>query len=112
MISGSSGTSTSNDRTPPRLTRRRYWPKVMPIELPTRNVAGSPTSVSSPAALLTMAVSTRGLTKSTSRALDTRTRTGARRTTVVAFGSSAHTGATSAMSSSRKSLPLPRVARR
>ena len=84
----------------------------MPMELPTRNVAGSPTSVNNPAELLTIAVRISGPTKSTSSATATRTMTGARRITVVAFGRNAHNGATSAMSRSRNRLPLPRVARR
>jgi len=70
----------------------------MPIELPTRKVAGSPTSVSMPAELLTTAVITSGPTKLTLRARATPTITGANRITVVAFGSSAQTGATTATS--------------
>ncbi len=89
-----------------------YSPKLMPIAWPTMNVAGSPTSVSSPAELLTMAVTINGRTMSMSSAFATRTMIGASSTTVVAFGSSAHSGATSAISSSRKRLPLPCVARR
>ncbi len=84
----------------------------MPIELPTRNVAGSPTSVSIPAELLTMAVITIGPTMLTLRARATAMMTGASRITVVAFGRNAHTGATSATSRTRKRLPLPPVARR
>ncbi|MCY1304845.1 hypothetical protein D9M70_546170 [compost metagenome] len=59
---GNMGTMTRMAITPPRLTRCKYWEKVMPIELPTRKVAGSPTSVSKPAELLIMAVSTIGPT--------------------------------------------------
>ena len=65
MSRGSSGTSTSTEMSPPRLTVAGNSPKLMPIELPTRNVAGSPTSVSSPAELLMMAVRISGPTKST-----------------------------------------------
>ncbi len=74
------------------------------------NVAGSPTSVSSPAELLTIAVRINGRTMSMSSAFATRTITGAINTTVVAFGSNAHSGATSTSNSSRNRLPLPRVA--
>jgi len=82
------------------------------MELPTRNVAGSPTSVSNPAELLMMAVITSGPTKSTSSSRATRMMIGASSTTVVAFGSTAHSGATSRISPSRKRLPLPWVRRR
>ena len=84
----------------------------MPIELPTRNVAGSPTSVSNPAELLRMAISTSGPMKSTSSARAVRTTIGASRMTVVAFGSTAHSGTTIATMPSTKRLPLPRVRRR
>ncbi|MOA26782.1 hypothetical protein D3C78_1476000 [compost metagenome] len=82
----------------------------MPIELPTRKVAGSPTRVSMPAALLTIAVMTMGPTISTLSARATRMITGASRITVVALGRNAHTGATSSTSRIRKRLPLPPVA--
>ena len=72
----------------------------MPIELPTTNVAGSPTRVNRPAALLTRAVMISGATKSTFSARATATMMGASSTTVVAFGSSAQTGAVSASSRS------------
>ena len=64
------------------------------MELPTRNVAGSPTRVSMPAELEMIAVSTMGPTKSISRAIATRMIIGASSTTVVALGSTAHKGAT------------------
>ena len=83
----------------------------MPIALPTRKVAGSPTRVSRPAALLTMAVRIIGGTKLTSSACATRMITGASRITVVAFGRSAHTTATIATRINRKRRPLPPVAR-
>ena len=86
--------------------------KVMPIALPTMKVAGSPTRVSSPAALLIIAARIKGTTKPSSSARATRMTTGASSTTAVALGRSAHTGATSSISPSRKRLPLPRVSRR
>ena len=86
--------------------------KDSPIALPTRKVAGSPTRVSMPAALLTMAVMISGPTKSTLSVLQTPMMTGATRMTAVALGSRAQTGATSATMSSRSRLPLPPVARR
>jgi len=76
---------------------------------PTRKVAGSPTRVSSPAALESMAVRIMGPTKSTSSSSQTRMITGARRITVVALGRMAQTRLTRAVSSSRKRRPLPRV---
>ena len=52
---------------------------VMPMELPTKKVAGSPTRMSSPAELLTIAISTSGATKSTFNAEATRMIMGANR---------------------------------
>ena len=83
----------------------------MPIELPTRNVAGSPTSVSRPAELLMIAASIIGGTKSMSSAFATPMMMGASSTTVVAFGSRAHSGATSTKRS-REALAAAPVARR
>ena len=82
------------------------------MELPTRNVAGSPISVSNPAELLMMAVTTIGPTKSTSSSFVMRMMTGASRITVVAFGRNAQSTDTSATTPSRKRLPLPFVADR
>ena len=112
MSRGRNGTMTSTASRPPRLTCLRYCVNVIPIALPTMKVAGSPTSVSSPAALLTIAVITIGPTKPTSRAFETRMMMGASRITVVAFGRNAHTTATVSTSMSRKRLPLPPVSRR
>ncbi len=98
---GSSGTITSTASRPPRLTFCRYWPNDRPIALPTRKVAGSPTRVSMPAELLTIAVRIIGPTKSTFRARATAMMIGATRITVVALGRNAHTGATTATSRRR-----------
>jgi hypothetical protein len=84
--------------------------KDIPTSLPTRNVAGSPTSVSMPAELLMTAVRTMGPTKSTSRAFATLMMMGASSITVVAFGSTAQSGAMSNTRPSRNRLPLPPVA--
>ncbi len=92
-------TSTANR--PPRLTRYRYSAKDIPMALPTRKVAGSPTRVSIPAELLTTAVRTMGPTKSTLSARATPMMTGATRITVVALGRKAQIGATRATSRSR-----------
>ena len=110
MRSGSSGTMARTASSPPRLTCRRYCPNDIPTELPTRKVAGSPTSVSIPAELLTMAVRIIGPTKSTFSARATAMTIGATSITVVAFGRKAQTGATIATSRSRNRRPLPPVA--
>src|SRR5215470_14134164 len=86
MTQGSRGTITSRDNRPPRLTRLRYSVNVMPMELPTRKVAGSPTRISRPAELLTMAISTSGATISTFNAPATLMTIGANSNTVVALG--------------------------
>ncbi len=109
---GSRAVRASRVSSPPRLTFCRYSPKLMPMELPTRKVAGSPTSVSRPAVLLTMAVRIIGGTMSMSSSRATRMMTGASSTTVVALGSTAHSAPTRMTRPIRKRLPLPRVKRR
>ncbi len=89
MTQGSNGKITSKDNRPPRLTCLRYWVNVMPMELPTKKVAGSPTRMSSPAELLTIAISTSGATISTFNAEATRMIMGANSNTVVALGKKA-----------------------
>src|SRR5262249_19043129 len=86
MTQGSSGTITSRDNRPPRLTRLRYSVKVMPMELPTRKVAGSPTRISKPAELLTIAINTSGGIISTFNAPTTQIRMRAHNNNLSALG--------------------------
>ena len=112
MSQGRTGIRTRTESNPPRLTRSRYWMKVIPMELPTRKVAGSPTRVNRPAELLMMAVRMTGGMKSRSRSWHTLMTTGAISITMVALGRNAQRGAVRTISPKRKRLPLPRVASR